>query len=63
MAKKNGNDPVGEKLDTLVRVTQDLFILNALVAGAKVDDIRRALKIDKWRVSNVSKSLKLKRAK
>jgi hypothetical protein len=64
MAKKNtGADPISEKLDALIRVTQDLFILHALVAGAKVDDVRKALKIDKWRVSNVSKALKLKEAK
>ena len=64
MAKKNAEaDPISDKLDTLIRVTQDLFILQALVAGAKVDDVRKALKINKWRVSNISKALKLKDAK
>ncbi len=64
MAKKSSApDPISEKLDALIRVTQDLFILHALTAGARVDDVRKALKIDKWRVSNISKTLNLKEAK
>jgi hypothetical protein len=63
MAKQNANDPIAQKLESLTRITQDLFILQALIAGAKVDAIRNALKIDKWRVSHISKSLKLKDAK
>jgi hypothetical protein len=59
MAKKNQEtNPTSEKLDALLRVTQDLFILQALTAGANVDDVRRILKIDKHRVSNISKYLK-----
>jgi len=59
MAKKKAAiDPVHAKLDALLRVTQDLFILQALTAGAKVNDVRKALKIDKWRVSNISKYVK-----
>jgi hypothetical protein len=61
--KKTVGDPIADKLDTLIRVTQDLFILQALTAGAKVDDVRKALKIDKLRVSGISKSLNLKDAK
>jgi hypothetical protein len=61
--QKNAGDPVADKLDTLIRVTQDLFILHALIAGAKVDDIRKVLKIDKLRVVHVSKSLNLRDAK
>ncbi len=56
--KKAATDPVHAKLDTLIRVTQDLFILQALTAGVNVDDVRKALKIDKWRVSNISKLVK-----
>ena len=64
MAKqKASNDSLADKVDGLVRIMQDVFILQALVAGAKVDDIRKALKIDKLRVSNISKSLKLRDAK
>jgi hypothetical protein len=57
-AKKNDADPILEKLDGVLRATQDLFILQALVAGATVDDVRKTLKIDKHRVSNISKHLK-----
>ena len=59
MAKKtSAGDPVVDRLDLLLRATQDLFILNALNAGVKVDDVRKILKIDKLRVSNISKYLK-----
>lgn len=59
MAKmKQETDPTNEKLDALLRVTQDLFILQALTAGANVDDVRRIMKIDKHRVSTISKHLK-----
>ena len=51
-------DPTSEKLDVLLRVTQDLFILQAPSAGVNVDDVRRLMKIDKLRVSNISKHLK-----
>lgn len=59
MAKKNQETyQTIEKLDALLRVTQDLFILQALTAGANVNDVRRIMKIDKHRVSNISKHLK-----
>jgi len=59
MAKKSREtDATNEKLDALLHVTQDLFILQALTAGANVDDVRRMMKIDKRRVSNISKRLK-----
>ena len=59
MAKKSREtDATNEKLDALLHVTQDLFILQALTAGANVNDVRRIMKIDKQRVSNISKHLK-----
>ena len=59
MARKtSAGDPLAGKLDAVLRATQDLFILQALQAGVKVDDVRKMLKIDKWRVSNISKYLK-----
>lgn len=59
MAKKSREtDATNEKLGALLHVTQDLFILQALTAGANVDDVRRMMKIDKRRVSNISKRLK-----
>lgn len=42
----------------LIETTQDLFILQALQAGAKGQDVRKHLKVDQWRVTNVSKLLK-----
>ncbi len=57
-ATKDKSDPQSEKLDSLLRATQDLFILQALLAGVNVDDVRKILKIDKHRVSNISKHLK-----
>ena len=59
MAKKNmESDPVEEKLDLLVRLTQDLLILQALQAGVTSHKVAAMVKIDKVRVSNVSKYLK-----
>jgi len=48
-------------LDALIRVTQDLFILQALLGGVQVGDVRAALKIEKARVSKIS--VYVKRAK
>jgi hypothetical protein len=62
MAKKNtATDPINDRLDALIRVTQDLFILQALLGGMQVGDVRAALKIEKARVSKIS--VYVKRAK
>ncbi len=45
-------------LDRLFQVTQDLFILQALLAGAKGEDVRKLVQVNQWRVTNVSKLLK-----
>lgn len=59
MAKKSvTKDPVAVALDDLLTVLQDLFILEALRAGMNVEDIRKILRIDKRRVTNVSRYLK-----
>lgn len=57
MAATNKNDSVEAKLDNLLRAMQDLFILQSLLAGMNVDDVRKMMKIDKHRVSNISKHL------
>jgi hypothetical protein len=54
-AKKN--QPI-DKIDHILSALQDLFILEGLKAGMKVNDIRQILRIDKWRVSNISKCMK-----
>ncbi|MCI0695185.1 hypothetical protein L0337_24645 [candidate division KSB1 bacterium] len=63
MAKpsKATNTQSAEKTDQLLDVLQDLFILESLKAGMNVDDIRKILKINKWRVSNISKYMKKKK--
>jgi len=59
MAKKRAvKDPIAVALDDVLTVVQNLFILEALKAGMNVDDIRKILRIDKWRVSNISKYMK-----
>jgi DNA-binding protein YbaB len=45
-------------IDSLLNATQDLFILQALQAGATNDAVRQFLHVDKWRVTKVSKVLK-----
>lgn len=57
-AKKGPEDPLVQKLDHLLVVLQNLFILQGLGAGMKVEDLRKILRIDKWRVTNISKLLK-----
>lgn len=56
-AKRKAKEPDDQdaKLDEVIYAVQDLFILQALVAGIKVDDVRKILKIGKNRVSAISK--------
>lgn len=49
-------------LESILTVLQDLFILQALRAGMNVGDIRKHLRIAKWRVSNISKLMKEERS-
>jgi hypothetical protein len=42
-------------IEQLLETTQNLFILQALEAGAKLEDIRALLRIDKHKVARVSK--------
>jgi hypothetical protein len=59
MAKKKvASDSIEVQLDLLVRLTQDLLILQALQAGVTSHEVAAMVKIDKRRVSNVSKYLK-----
>jgi hypothetical protein len=46
------------QLAETVSVLQNLFLLEGLKAGMKGKDIRKILRIDQWRVSNISKTLK-----
>lgn len=59
MAKKNTSaDSVGEKLDALLWVTQDLLILQLLQAGINAGDVRKIARVNTDRVSSISKYLK-----
>jgi hypothetical protein len=64
MAKVKGeaNHPEG-KFDQMLSVLQNIYILQCLQAGMNVDDIRKMMRIDKWRISNISKLLKSRAAK
>jgi len=57
-SRKTPVDKNSNVLESLVEAVQDLFILNALQAGAKGEGIRKLLRVDQWRVTNVSKLLK-----
>ena len=56
-ARKVKNQSI-EAADQILTVLQDLFILEGLKAGMKVQDIRKTLRVDMWRVANISKCLK-----
>jgi DNA-binding MarR family transcriptional regulator len=57
MAKKIKKNPQSARTNLTLTVLQDLFILEGLKAGMKVGDIRKILRIDKRRVTNISKAL------
>jgi hypothetical protein len=49
-------------LERLIEAVEDLFILQALDAGASVESIRKLLKVNQWRVINVSKLRKRRKS-
>ena len=57
MPKKS--ETVEEKLDHLARIAQDMLILQALQAGIGSHQVAAIAKIDKARVSRISKHLKV----
>ena len=50
-----------ELLETMIETTQNLFILQALEAGANSETLRKFLHVAKWRITNVSKLRKRRR--
>ena len=59
MAKsKTTGSPVEAKLDQLIWVIQDLFILQALQAGINAGVVRKIARVNTDRVTNISKHLK-----
>lgn len=53
----NQNQP-DQTLEQILTVTRQLFILEALKAGMSTEAVRKLLKIDYWRVIEISKQLK-----
>jgi hypothetical protein len=51
-------ETVEEKLDRLIRIAQDLLVLQALQARIGAHQVAAMLRIDKGRVSSFSKHLK-----
>ncbi len=59
MAKNVDNDRrLDEKLDTIIRLLEDLFILQASSAKIGRENIRAVLKVTPNRISKVAKGLK-----
>lgn len=62
MPTENNESRIEKKIDTVVRLLEDLFILQALTLGIGRDDICSAIGVHTTRVSNVRKGLsKVKR--
>ena len=59
----NLSDELAGKLDSLVRLLQDIFILEAKKIDVNNEDLRKLLKIDKKRVNKISKLVKKAMAK
>jgi hypothetical protein len=57
MTEKTAKDNLGEKLDVVIRLIQDLFILEATRAGIQQEEIRKVLGVRKTRVSSISKHI------
>jgi hypothetical protein len=56
--KKRNVEKPKDSSEQILSVLQDLFILQALDMGMNVEDIRKTLKVGKWKVSNISKLIK-----
>ncbi len=63
MAKKNNSETTSEektqaKLDSILEVLQNIFILEAVKAHVPVEEVRTILHIDKKRIGVISKHIK-----
>ena len=50
-------DPVVERLDALLRLSQDMAILDAARAGLTRDSIRKIVRVDSNRISAIMSSM------
>ncbi len=51
-------DPVCDRLDLIIRLLQDLLIMEGVKAGINKEELRKILAIDKLRVVGISKQIK-----
>ena len=56
--RKTGDEKVVAALEGIRKLTEDLFILQASLAGVSVGDVRAMLGIDRSRVSRITKHVK-----
>lgn len=52
------SDPVCERLDLVIRLLQDLLIMEGVKAGINKEELRKILAIDKLRIFRISKQIK-----
>lgn len=57
--KRGGDEPdLGAKLDAVVELLQDLFILEAMSLGARRENIRSMLAVHTTRISKINKGIR-----
>lgn len=59
MAENDKQDKIIDKLDEILEVIQNLFILEAAKGKMPVEEIRKILHIDKKRIGRISKHITL----
>ncbi len=57
MAEKDKQDKTIDKLDEVLEVLQNLFILEAVKGKMPVEEIRKILRIDKKKINRISKHI------
>jgi hypothetical protein len=51
------NDKLNEKMDMIIHILQDLFILESVKIGMNKEELRKILGIDKKRIGRISKNV------
>ncbi|HLY62563.1 MAG TPA: hypothetical protein VKV95_17615 [Terriglobia bacterium] len=59
MNKPSDQDSVGRKLDKIVQLLEDIFILQASSVNMKRQELRKVLGVDMKRVNRISKHLEV----
>ncbi len=58
MHRASQEEALVSKMDEVIRLLQDMFVLDGAKAGMKKEEIRKLLAIDKRRVTRISKLIK-----